>query len=311
MRYLSRVINYYDGFSSAITTYINKKEKTSISISGKLTKKRFIIFIFISLIFIILDIERCSDFTILVIIFSIIDVIMLVATIIKSKYIFFNLEHKPINLDLYKRELPSKLKPAHVRMLINDGLIDETSLIATIIDLIDKNYIELIRENTNSEISSQEKFILKKTNKSYEYLLEYEIFVIKWIIEKYGDGIKVHQDDIKNSLENDIYSERPCDLFEYFQSLVLISYPINKYYKHLSYSKKTLIYFGLITLGLMYFKIIGAGLLIYSLGCILFASPVYVLSDIGIEEKDNWLDFKRNLVDFSNMKEKTTEMVKI
>ncbi len=48
---------------------------------------------------------------------------------------------------------------------------------------------------------------------------------------------------------------------------------------------------------------------IYGLGCILFASPIYILNDEGIEEKDSWLDLKKYLQDFSNIQDKTTEMV--
>lgn len=43
----------------------------------------------------------------------------------------------------------------------------------------------------------------------------------------------------------------------------------------------------------------------------LFASPRYLLNDLGIEEKDAWLDLKKYLKDFSNIKDKTTEMVVI
>ena len=50
---------------------------------------------------------------------------------------------------------------------------------------------------------------------------------------------------------------------------------------------------------------------IYGLGCLMFASPLCVLNDDGIEEKDKWLDLKRYLKDFSNIEENTIEMVKI
>lgn len=43
----------------------------------------------------------------------------------------------------------------------------------------------------------------------------------------------------------------------------------------------------------------------------MFASPTYLLNDDGIEEKDSWLDLKKYLQDFSNIKDKTTEMIVI
>ncbi len=43
----------------------------------------------------------------------------------------------------------------------------------------------------------------------------------------------------------------------------------------------------------------------------MFASPLCILNDEGIEEKDKWMDLKRYLEDFSNMEQNTIEMVKI
>lgn len=310
MRYIGKIVDYYEGFSNTITTCLNEKEKTQINISGRITKRNFLVWVIVSIIFIIFDVGRFRNSIILTIIFVTISIAVMVATIIKSLYVYKKLEHKPINLNLYQRQLPSNLRPAHVRMLLNDGLIDEISLISTIVDLIDKNYLELIRENTD-KLSREEKFILKTTNKHTDELLEYEKFLIKWFIEKYGDGSKVHQDEIKKSFETNMYGERPCDLFEYFQALVLISFPLKKYYKRICDNKKRFVYVGLILGGFVFFNILGASLLIYALGCLLFASPFYVLNDEGIEQKDSWLDFKRNLIDFSNIKDKTTEMVKV
>lgn len=45
------------------------------------------------------------------------------------------------------------------------------------------------------------------------------------------------------------------------------------------------------------------------MGCMLFASPIYILNDKGIEEKDLWLDLKKYLQDFSQIQNKTTEMI--
>ena len=50
---------------------------------------------------------------------------------------------------------------------------------------------------------------------------------------------------------------------------------------------------------------------IYGLGCLLFAAPLCVLNEKGIEEKDNWLDLKRYLIDFSNIKEKSIEEIRL
>ena len=87
------------------------------------------------------------------------------------------------------------MRPAHVRLLLNDGLIDEKSLVSTIVDLIDKGYFEIRRGEKEVEdktdLFRNREIILYKTNKSTKELLRYEKFVIDWFIEKYGDGKQV------------------------------------------------------------------------------------------------------------------------
>ena len=58
---------------------------------------------------------------------TILFIMMIVSISLKSFLIFKKLEGNPTNINIYERELPSKLKPAHVRMILNDGLIDAVS----------------------------------------------------------------------------------------------------------------------------------------------------------------------------------------
>ena len=128
-------------------------------------------------------------------IYAIIAIIAIIAVIIKSKLLYKRLEHKPININIYQRDLPSNLRPAHVRLLLNDGLIDEKSLVSTIVDLIDKGYLEIRRGEKEVEdktdLFRNREIILYKTSKSTDELLRYEKFIIDWFIEKYGDGKQV------------------------------------------------------------------------------------------------------------------------
>lgn len=128
-------------------------------------------------------------------IYAIIAIIAIIAVIIKSKLLYKRLEHKPININIYQRDLPSNLRPAHVRLLLNDGLIDEKSLVSTIVDLIDKGYLEIRRGEKEVEdktdLFRNREIILYKTSKSTDGLLRYEKFIIDWFIEKYGDGKQV------------------------------------------------------------------------------------------------------------------------
>lgn len=93
--------------------------------------------------------------------------------------------------------------------------------------------------------------------------------------------------------------------------LVYLSFPLKKFYKENRNNNSVLLYLALTLLGFVpiipFVGILG----IYGFGCMLFASPIYVLNDEGIEEKDAWLDLKKYLQDFSNIKDKTTEMVAI
>lgn len=56
---------------------------------------------------------------------------------------------------------------------------------------------------------------------------------------------------------------------------------------------------------------VGGICLAYGLGTMMFTMPVYVLNAKGTDEKDNWKDLKRYLLEFSNIKEKSSEMVKL
>lgn len=128
-------------------------------------------------------------------IYAVIGLIAIMIVIIKSKLTYKKLEHKPINVNLYQRDLPSNLRPAHVRLLLNDGLVDEKSLVSTIVDLIDKGYLEIRRGEKEVEdktdLFRNREIILYKTSKSTDGLLRYEKFIIDWFIEKYGDGKQV------------------------------------------------------------------------------------------------------------------------
>ncbi len=62
---------------------------------------------------------------------------------IKRFLIYKKNESKPQNINIYQRELPEKLRPAHVRVLIYDGIIDSNTLASTILDLVNCGYLKL------------------------------------------------------------------------------------------------------------------------------------------------------------------------
>lgn len=337
MKYRDKVINYFD-FSSGINIQKSNKTQKAIGISGTIKKNTIIFYIVFVLFFSVvsfifaIQISAFSDFDSIensgldtffsnikvqlllpLVITMVAPIIMVIVIFIKNKILFNRMEPKPKNINIYQRELPSKLKPAHVRMLLTDGLIDSTSVAATLLDLVDRGYIALSKNRTKLDIFQNEEIILTKTNKNQDELLKYEKFLITWFIDICGDGNKVSNIEIKESLANSQANNKPSELFEQFQALVMISFPINKYYqKNKTNEKKNLIYVMVLFASFILIPFyIGALLCAWSLGNLMFNSPKYKMNQDGVDEKDSWLDLKSFLIDFSNIKDQTSEMIVI
>lgn len=313
MDYIIALMNYYGCFSSRDTKKINGKQKTTVSLSGKITATNIVSWLSISIFFAVIGIALKEEYALILGILYIVDVVIV---ILQSIFTYKKLESKPKNIDIYQRELPSKLRPAHVRVLLNDGLIDEISLSATILDLIDKGYLEIEREKTpivsKEDIFKKNDIKLIKTEKVEDNLFEYEKFLISWLIDKYGNGKEVSMEKIRENLINNVNEEQPNKLFLEWQGLVLVAFPFKKYYKIRTNNNKIWIYTIFILLGI--FPIIpglGQVLTIYGLGCLLMANPKCILNKLSIEEKDSWRNLKKYLLDFSKIKDKSIEMVNV
>lgn len=313
MDYIIALMNYYGCFSSRDTKKINGKQKTTVSLSGKITATNIVSWLSISIFFAVIGIALKEEYALILGILYIVDVVIV---ILQSIFTYKKLESKPKNIDIYQRELPSKLRPAHVRVLLNDGLIDEISLSATILDLIDKGYLEIEREKTpivsKEDIFKKNDIKLIKTEKVEDNLFEYEKFLISWLIDKYGNGKEVSMEKIRENLINNVNEEQPNKLFLEWQGLVLVAFPFKKYYKIRTNNNKIWIYTIFILLGI--FPIIpglGQVLTIYGLGCLLMANPKCILNKLSIEEKDSWRNLKKYLSDFSKIKDKSIEMVNV
>lgn len=243
--------------------------------------------------------------------------VAIMTVIIKRDYINKRYGHTPKNLNIYQREKPSNLRPAHVRMLVNDGLVDKVSLVTTLMDLIDRGYLQVDR--SESERQNLNDFRLIRTNKNDSELLKYEKFLIKWLFDKYDDDNIVPMKKIKILLTNNVMEENPVVLFDNWAALVNLSYPIKLFYKNCIKENKVrnFIYgfFIILALLLMYGEESIPGILgiigVYCVGAGLFCTPKYMLNQLGAEERDSWLDLKEYLKDFSNMKDKDIENVKL
>lgn len=263
IKYITAVTNYYGLFYVTLGSEQTKKKKMNIQISKKISLCSLIVWFIISLFFIVFSIgnDRANIITISNKygkttynknwwVHIIVAIIIILITIVRSLFLFRKLEHKPVNLNIYKREKPSNLRPAHVRILLNDGLIDKVSLAATLLDLIDRGYLSIEKcEDMKKSIFKNRDIVLIKTEKRTDDLLKFEIFIIEWFINKYGDGKKVSMKEIENRLKNSMDEEKPSDLFENWMALVFLSFPLNKFYK--KYHKKNKIYIILIMLGVL------------------------------------------------------------
>lgn len=313
MDYIIAIMNYYGCFNSRGTIKSDGKKKTIVNLSGKITVTNVISWLVISVFFAFIGIGLKNGNALLI---GILCVVTMFIVILQSIFTYRKLESKPQNINIYQREVPSNLRPAHVRLLLNDGLIDEISLSATILDLIDKGYLDIEREKihivSKEDIFKKNNIKLIKTGKAEDNLFEYEKFLISWIIDKYGNGKEVSMEKIHENLINNVNEEQPNKLFLEWQGLVLVAFPFKKYYKIRTNNNKTWIYTIFFLLGI--FPIIpgfGQVLAIYGAGCLFMANPKCVLNKLGVEEKDAWKDLKKYLLDFSYIQDKSIEMIKV
>lgn len=227
---------------------------------------------------------------------------------IKNKLLYKKILPNPKEIDIYRRDLPSELKPAHVRMMLTDGIIDTITIVATLYDLIDNNYIEILSKNKIS-ILENKKVILKKTNKSTNGLFKYEQFLIEWFIDICGDGKQISNLQLKEILKYKIDIYNPSDLFEYFQSLVRISFPINNYYKSIKANEK--LANPLMFVASLWLAIYSPIFLAYYFGKFCYSYPAYILNQKGADEVQGWLNLEKYLYGFWNIEDKSINAIEI
>lgn len=227
---------------------------------------------------------------------------------IKNKLLYKKILPNPKEIDIYHRDLPSKLKPAHVRMMLTDGMIDTITIVATLYDLIDNNYIDILSKDKISFFEKKE-VILKKTNKSTNSLFKYEQFLIEWFIDICGDGEQISNLQLQEILKYKIDIYNPSDLFEYFQSLVRISFPINNYYKSSKANEK--LANPLLVVASLWLAIYSPIFLAYYIGKFCYSYPAYILNQKGVDEVQAWLNLEKYLNDFWNIKDKSLTAIEI
>lgn len=251
---------------------------------------------------------------------SIVINIMLIG--INCIYIFYKIkiksikkDSKPININIYNRDLPEAITPAHARLLVYDGKVDEMTLASTIMDLIDRGYLKIETVMNKEDIFTKDIFILR-TNKNQDELFEYEKYLINWFF----DSERKSSVDIHKLLIND--NTNPCEKFSIFQGLLLLSFPFDRYYrKKYNMNKLEIISVILIFVSFFIFSIsmfvnsylyfLWEFIFLFGFSNIIFKDSVYSINQKGAEVRDKFLDLKRFLIEFSKINEKTSEMISL
>lgn len=250
-------------------------------------------------------------------------IIAIIGVFLKNYFITHNFLPKTTNIDLYNRFLPSEQKPAHVRFLVYDGVIDEQSIASTLLDLVDRDYLSIVSEDESPFLKDsffiKPNLVMKRTDKNIKDLEKFEKFLIEWFIDGYGDGISVTREQLIDGLKKTPLNNcklSPANKFSKWQELVINSFPDKQYYvphkNHKKYFLTNIFYAIGVALGLWrILPVLGVPIGIYCLGCLIFANPTYNLTLTGINEIDSWKKLKKYLIDFSNIKDKNVEEVEI
>lgn len=228
---------------------------------------------------------------------------------------------------IYCREKPSGLKPVFVRMLVTDNLLpDIYGFTATIMDLIDRNYIEILCEDGKNvdkkDLFYKDDMILSKTEKYNENELQkFEHYIVNWFINDIGDGNKVSMKVVKENLKQ---SQNSSDLFYDWQLMVSDEFPFESYFNYNRSDTHKIEYTYFIPPGIyliicslseivskpFYAFLISLATIIMTPYLIIYNNRIKV-KETTIIELQQWKGFKKYLEDFSNMSEKSVEDIKL
>ena len=319
-KYFAHNVYSYFGLSE-ITLNLYKKAKSRIYIIGRCNKILIFMYLWISFFVGIVRAVDKYDKSINLDKLGISFLVFLAVTIIliiKSYYIHHKLIPKATNINIYERELPSNLRPAHVRLLMNDGLVDEYTLASTLLDLVDRDYLKLeynksTDTNLKENLFKDKDIIITRTNKPIDNLFEYEKYLIEWFLG-YNDGETITGEQLHQSLIKDIDNDNlyPCDRMNFFSALVLTSFPLEKYYTKINRKKRSIIYVIFMLLGFIpNSSYLCEFLSLYGFGTIFLVNPLYVFNQDGVNLRKSYENLKKYLEDFSQIKNKDLQNIEL
>ena len=292
------------------------KRQITINITGEKTKFKdlFIFTIVVNLLFCFKLFYNTEYFISSLIVSHLILAILITVFYIRRKNFYKNNQPKVKNINIYNRELPANLTPAHVRILIEDGKIDSYTIASTILDLIDKGYLAINSSNKNDLFTKN--ITLSLTTKPRDDLFTYEKYLINWFFDK----PQITSEELKRKLNKEDLN--PGEKFSIFAGLIILSFPLTVYFKKNNLKNQSLmfriiasLFCGLLLLILMLYPntiTYSAFLLLFCiLGFPFDTYAEYLLNEKGTEIKDEYLDLKKYLEDFSLIDKKTAEMIYI
>ena len=212
----------------------------------------------------------------------------------------------------YFRELPDDYTPAVAGAIVSRIAIKPEHLFATVMDLVRKDFLELIEEGNQT--------ILRRTEeRDFTSLKPYEKYVLDWYINDMGDGMEVVLENVEKYISGSRNAKKFYSKYQVWYKGVaddLKNLGIVK-----AKSKKIPMFLGIFTGFLMFpggvfmAQFFGEPkFMIFTFGAIpfiIFSGSKRKLSLEAEEAYARWSAFKKFLVDYSNLEEAKTASIHI
>ena len=212
----------------------------------------------------------------------------------------------------YFRELPDDYTPAVAGAVVSRTAIKPEHLFATVMDLVRKDFLELIEEGNQT--------ILRRTDeRDFSSLKPYEKYVLDWYINDMGDGMEVVLENVEKYISGSRNAKKFYSKYQVWYKGVaddLKNLGIVK-----AKSKKIPTLLGVFTGFLMFpggvfmaQKFGEPKFMIFTFGAIpfiIFSGSKRKLSLEAEEAYARWSAFKKFLVDYSNLEEAKTASIHI
>ena len=212
----------------------------------------------------------------------------------------------------YFRELPDDYTPAVAGAVVSRTAIKPEHLFATVMDLVRKDFLELIEEGNQT--------ILRRTDeRDFSSLKPYEKYVLDWYINDMGDGVEVVLENVEKYISGSRNAKKFYSKYQVWYKGVaddLKNLGIVK-----AKSKKIPTLLGVFTGFLMFpggvfmaQKFGEPKFMIFTFGAIpfiIFSGSKRKLSLEAEEAYARWSAFKKFLVDYSNLEEAKTASIHI